>query len=124
MINFQKLKHLKLCWYATIINALVKTRRVISTFVIWLASTCYALSAPEDHGRYYGGRSWNIGENPVVYGLAIVASIFCCLILIGMGRADNSRQDSNNDGNASIGCGVIGIILAVILMLIRCSMDK
>ena len=103
---------------------MMRYHRVILVLDMLFLQVFYALSAPEDHGRYYGGRSWNIGENPVVYGLAIVLTIFFCLILIGIGKADNSRQDSNNDGNASIGCGVIGIILAVILMLIRCSMDK
>ena len=106
------------------INVWLKEKRLFVSSILWLASTCYALSAPEDHGRYYGGRDWHTAENPVVYGLAIVAAIFCCLILIGMGRADNARKDPKDDGNMSIGCGVIGIILAVLLALIRCSMDK
>ncbi len=106
------------------INVWLKEKRLFVSSILWLASTCYALSAPEDHGRYYGGRDCHTAENPVVYGLAIVAAIFCCLILIGMGRADNARKDPKDDGNMSIGCGVIGIILAVLLALIRCSMDK
>ncbi len=105
-------------------NVLKHYHRVIIVFDLLFFHVFYAFSAPEDHGRDYSLRDWHITENPVVYGLAIVATIFCCLILIGMGRADNSRQDSNNDGNASIGCGVIGIILAVLMALIRCSMDK
>lgn len=122
--NLKRSKHLYLYWLEIMINVWVKKKRLFVSSILWLASTCYAFSAPEDHGRDYSLRDWHITENPVVYGLAIVATIFCCLILIGMGRADNSRQDSYNDGNASIGCGVIGIILAVLMALIRCSMDK
>lgn len=103
---------------------MMRYHRVILVLDMLFLQVFYALSAPEDHGRYYGGRSWHIGENPVVYGLAIVLTIFFCLILIGMGRADNARKDPKDDGNMSIGCGVVGIILAVLMALIRCSMDK
>lgn len=99
-------------------------KKHLTFFILWFASTCYALSAPEDHGRDYSLRDWHLVENPVVYGLAMVAAIFCCLILIGVGRADNARKDPKDDGNMSIGCGVVGIILAVLLVFIRCSMDK
>lgn len=92
--------------------------------MLCLLSICYALSAPEDHGRYYGGRSWHIGDSLTGYVLAILAVIFIFLMLICTGTADKMRKEPNDNGNLQIGCGVVGIILAVLLMLIRCSMDK
>ena len=58
----------------------MRYHRVILVLDMLFLQVFYVLSAPEDHGRYYGGRSLHIGENPVVYGLAIVLTIFFCLI--------------------------------------------